>query len=92
MINIKKNKKLIKQNKRNFLINRYYKTKIKNIVKSAIIFIKKDGLNETIKNTFISNFYSIIDKAIKKNVIHKNTAARKKHNFAKKLLSIKNYE
>ena len=36
------------------------------------------------ENTFVlQNLYSIIDKAVKKNVIHKNTAARKKSSIGK---------
>jgi small subunit ribosomal protein S20 len=45
--------------------------------------------NETYKKgkkeieNLLNNFYSIIDKAVKKNVIHKNTAAKKKSRIGK---------
>jgi ribosomal protein S20 len=39
--------------------------------------LKKESLG------LIKNLYSIIDKAVKKGVIHKNTAARKKSRFGK---------
>jgi ribosomal protein S20 len=39
--------------------------------------LKKDTLK------IVSKIYSIVDKAVKKNVIHKNTASRKKSNIGK---------
>jgi ribosomal protein S20 len=33
--------------------------------------------------SLVNNLYSVIDKAIKKKVIHKNTAARKKSRIGK---------
>lgn len=88
MIKITKNKKLINQNKRNFLANNYYKNKIKKILKSTKIFIRKKIKDELVKHNLVNTFYSIIDKATKKSVIHKNTAARKKKKF--KILLNKN--
>jgi small subunit ribosomal protein S20 len=81
MKKIKKNKKLINQNKRNFLANNYYKNKIKKIIKFTKTLIKKKINDESTKNHLINTFYSIMDKATIKNVIHKNTAARKKQKF-----------
>jgi small subunit ribosomal protein S20 len=92
-----KNKKLIAQNKRNRIVNRRYTSTIKtlrkllkhtyNIYKSSA----NSESNEEIKiNLFkiCNKMYSILDKAVKKRVIHKNCAARKKSkisNFQKKL-------
>jgi small subunit ribosomal protein S20 len=42
---------------------------------NTILFSKKQKL--------LSAFYSIVDKAVKKKVIHKNTAARKKSKLSK---------
>jgi small subunit ribosomal protein S20 len=75
----KKNKKLIKQNKRNKIINKRYLSTIKNLLK----IIKTKKLNNLInfeekQKILLNRFYSIIDKAVKKKIIHKNTAARKK--------------
>jgi small subunit ribosomal protein S20 len=86
------NKKLISQNKRNRLINKRYVSTIKTLNKLFTSKIKlfaneKDNeLKEKLKvETFnvIKNLYSIIDKAVKKSVIHKNTAARKKSKVGK---------
>ena len=81
------NKKLIKQNKRNRIINKRYTSTIKTLKKLFLMKIKIMALEELEieKNKLkqettlvLQNLYSIIDKAVKKNVIHKNTAARKK--------------
>jgi small subunit ribosomal protein S20 len=87
-----KNKKLIKQNKRNNLINRYYSSNIKNLSK-RIKLLFSSLTNETIESEKESLYiniiglmkvlYSMLDKAAKKKVIHKNCAARKKSKLAK---------
>ena len=38
--------------------------------------------------TLVNKVYSIIDKAVKKGVIHKNTAARKKSRIGKMLIKM----
>jgi small subunit ribosomal protein S20 len=82
-----KNRKLVTQNTRNRIINRRYSSTIKSLSKlftSKIKTIKTKVEGEelaTVKTDLVSivrNLYSIIDKAVKKGVIHKNTAARKK--------------
>jgi small subunit ribosomal protein S20 len=86
------NKKLIKQNKRNKIINKRYTSTIKTLTK--LFNFKLKSFNNEVENTIkenlkgelsniIQNLYSIIDKAVKKTVIHKNTAARKKSKFGK---------
>jgi len=86
------NKKIITKNKRNKIINKRYTSTIKTLSKLFNIKIKSLGIEtntdtkEKLKGeTFvvIKNLYSIIDKAVKKSVIHKNTAARKKSKFGK---------
>ena len=54
---------------------------MKNIVNEETIIEKTKLKTET--TVILKNLYSIIDKAVKKNVIHKNTAARKKSNIGK---------
>lgn len=83
-----RNRKLVTQNKRNRLINRRYTstiktlsklftTKIKNLKTSTTSSTESSTLKvETLK--LVKNLYSMIDKAVKKGVIHRNTAARKK--------------
>ncbi len=82
-----RNRKLVLQNKRNRMINRRYTSTIKTLSK---LFTKKiktlssaNPSDETnsIKNEtklVVNKLYSIIDKAVKKGVLHKNNAARKK--------------
>ena len=82
-----KNRKLVTQNKRNRIINRRYTSTIKTlsklfIKKINILKIEKDLTKQNLLNfetkNILNNFFSIVDKAVKKKVIHKNTAARKK--------------
>jgi small subunit ribosomal protein S20 len=86
------NKKLIKQNNRNRIINKRYISTIKTLKKLFLMKMKNIAIEEleTIKvqlkfetTIILKNLYSIIDKAVKKNVIHKNTAARKKSSIGK---------
>jgi small subunit ribosomal protein S20 len=84
-----RNRKLVKQNKRNRIQNRRYSSTIKNLSKLFKTKVKmystlnETNLDEKPKLKFevgniINNLYSILDKAVKKKVIHKNKAARKK--------------
>ena len=82
-----RNRKLVLQNKRNRMINRRYTSTIKTLSK---LFTKKIKSLSTTKSSdevtnlkqetsiIVNKLYSIIDKAVKKGVIHKNNAARKK--------------
>jgi small subunit ribosomal protein S20 len=87
-----KNRKLVSQNQRNRIINRRYLSTIRTLAKliKAQDLLQKNEKEENEKNTIIAKkqklvnaFYSIVDKAVKKNVIHKNTAARKKSKLSK---------
>jgi small subunit ribosomal protein S20 len=83
-----RNRKLITQNKRNRIINRKYSSTIKTLFKLFLektknVQIETLNENEKVENRsklikLVNNLYSVIDKAMKKSVIHKNTAARKK--------------
>jgi small subunit ribosomal protein S20 len=87
-----RNRKLITQNKRNRMINRRYTSTIKTLSKFLNNKVKslESVTSEESKITqkseaqkILNNLYSMIDKAIKKNVIHKNTGARKKSKMQK---------
>ena len=87
-----RNRKLVSQNKRNRIINRRYTSTIKTLSKLFLSKVKvlntetTSDIKSQLKNEslgLIKNLYSIIDKAVKKGVIHKNTAARKKSRFGK---------
>jgi small subunit ribosomal protein S20 len=83
-----RNRKLVTQNKRNRLINRRYTSTIKTLSKlftTKLKNLKTNSINSTESSSLkvetlnvVKNLYSIIDKAVKKGVIHRNTAARKK--------------
>jgi small subunit ribosomal protein S20 len=83
MANNKSAKKRIETNKRNRLRNRFYKSSLRTLTKK---FLKELNVSagsknfddtEKVQKTF-NSIYSLIDKATKKNVFHKNNAARKK--------------
>lgn len=87
-----RNRKNLKQNLRNRLINRRYKSTIKTLIKN-IKRIDKDfnksenHESELEKKLSIEKLknkaFSFIDKAVKKNIFHKNKAARKKSRLVK---------
>jgi len=64
---------------RNRLRNRKYKFSIKKSIKNCLLDIKNtniDSFNFNINN--LSVVYREIDKAVKRGILHKNQAARKK--------------
>jgi small subunit ribosomal protein S20 len=83
-----RNRKVVTQNKRNRLINRRYTSTIKTLSKLFTSKIKSLVTSNTTSEEvptlkvetkkLVKNLYSMIDKAVKKGVILKNTAARKK--------------
>lgn len=90
MANNKSAKKRIGITKRNRFKNRYYKTSVRNLVKNFLkgLEIYKSSQNseerEKLKN-ILSSIYSLMDKGTKKNIFHKNAAARKKSKLAAQL-------
>nr|YP_011005238.1 30S ribosomal protein S20 [Aureophycus aleuticus]WAM62101.1 30S ribosomal protein S20 [Aureophycus aleuticus] len=95
MANTKSSKKRIKINKRNRIQNNSYKSLIKSHEKKHLSLIKassdqisnegedKSNYQSLLRASF-SSVVSQIDKAVKKKIIHKNTAIRKKTNLFKK--------
>ena len=87
MANNKSAEKRIKTNKRNRLTNRFYKSSVRTLIK---VFLKdletykvsKDFEKKEKLQKILSSVYSLIDKGTKKNVFHKNAAARKKAKLA----------
>jgi small subunit ribosomal protein S20 len=79
-----RNRKNVMQNKRNKMINRRYISTIKTFFKMLSSHMLKaedekfSEKNNQKKASLVNSLYSIIDKSVKKGVIHKNTAARKK--------------
>jgi len=93
MANNKSAKKRIKITERNRLKNRFYKSSIRTLIKK---FFKDLDIYKASKNPedkeklkkILSSIYSLIDKATKKRVFHKNTASRKKAKLAEKLKTV----
>ena len=87
MANNKSAEKRIRVNNRNRIENRFYKSSVKTLIKG---FFKELENYKILKNVEsekrlsknLKLAYSLIDKATKKKLFHKNTAARKKARLA----------
>ncbi len=96
MANTKSAKKRILIAERNRLVNKTYKSTVRTNIKKTINTCETytKNPNEENKQTVIAclnKTYSLIDKAVKKNVLHKNNGANKKsriNNLVKKSLNI----
>lgn len=80
-------------NKRNRLQNRFYKSSVKTLIKLfgkqlKIYQISQNSEDKIKAQKILNSIYSLIDKGCKKNVFHKNTAARKKSKLASQLKTI----
>ena len=97
MANNKSAKKRIQIAERNRLINRSYKSTVRTLTKKTLESCKKyeNDPNEDNKNLVkisLNKAFSLIDKAVKKNVLHKNNGANKKsriNNIVKTTLTAK---
>lgn len=87
MANNKSAEKRILTNQRDRLKNRFYKSSARTLIKA---FFKELQIYKSLKDPegkeklkkVLSSVYSLIDKGTKKNVFHKNAAARKKAKLA----------
>jgi len=87
MANCKSAEKRIQISERNRFQNRFYKSSVRTLTKAFLkdLQIYKNSQNSELKEKLkknLSSLYSLIDKGTKKNVFHKNTAARKKAKLA----------
>ena len=83
MANNKSAKKRIQIAERNRLINKTYKSTVKTWTKKTLENCEKykkepNEENKNLVKTSLNQAFSLIDKAVKKNVLHKNTGANKK--------------
>lgn len=83
MANTKSAKKRILVGERNRLVNRSYKSTVRTLIKKTINYcddFKKDPSeeNKDLINSSLNKTFSLIDKAVKKNVLHRNNGANKK--------------
>ena len=97
MANNKSAKKRIQIAERNRLINKSYKSTVRTLTKRTLencAIYKKDPSedNKNLLKSSLNNAFSLIDKAVKKNVLHKNNGANKKskiNNLVKTTLTAK---
>ena len=92
MANTKSAEKRIRTNERNRLQNRLYKSSVRTLTKKFLTDLEsyKDSKNPEEKEKLtkmLGSVYSLIDKGTKRNVFHRNTAARKKAQLAAYLKS-----
>ena len=87
MANSKSAVKRIEINERNRLRNRFYKSSVRTLIKvffknlEAYKISKNPEEKEKVEKN-LSSVFSLIDKGTKKNIFHKNAAARKKAKLA----------
>jgi len=95
--NTKSAKKRIQIGERNRLINKTYKSTVRTLTKKTLENCEKykkepNDENKNLVNTSLNKVFSLIDKAVKKNVLHKNNGANRKskiNNFVKTTLTTK---
>ena len=97
MANNKSAKKRIQIAERNRLINKSYKSTVRTLTKKTLENCEKykkepNAENKDLVNISLNKAFSLIDKAVKKNVLHKNNGANRKskiNNFVKTTLITK---
>ena len=97
MANNKSAKKRIQIAERNRLSNKSYKSTVRTLTKKTLENCEKykqepNEENKNLVKTSLSKAFSLIDKAVKKNVLHKNNGANKKskiNNVVKTYLTAK---
>ena len=97
MANNKSAKKRIQIAERNRLLNKSYKSTVKTLTKKTLENCEKykkepNEENKNLVSTSLNKTFSLIDRAVKKNVLHKNNGANRKskiNNFVKTILTAK---
>lgn len=87
MPNLESGKKALRQNVKRAARNKMYKNRIKKLTHEMSAFINGGKRKEA--TNLISTFYKAIDKAAKNNIMHKNTASRKKAVMTKQIGRLK---
>lgn len=86
MPNKKSAAKRVLTSEKNRLYNRYWKTRCKTAAKSVEAAVENNDKELAVKK--LDEAQSVLDKAVVKGVIHRNTAARRKSNLAGKVAKI----
>ena len=88
MANNKSAKKRIKVAERNRLVNKSYKSTVRTLTKKTFANCDKykedpSSDNKDLIQLSVNETFSLIDKAVKKNILHKNNGANKKSRINK---------
>ena len=88
MANNKSAKKRIQVAERNRLVNKSYKSTVRTFTKKTLEYCERytkepSEDNKNLVKTTLNKAFSLIDKAVKKNVLHKNNGANKKSKINK---------
>ena len=88
MANNKSAKKRINVAERNRLVNKSYKSTVRTLTKKTLANCENykknpNSDNKELVNLSLNQAFSLIDKAVKKNVLHKNNGANKKSRINK---------
>ena len=88
MANNKSAKKRIQVAERNRLINKSYKSTVRTLTKKTLANCEKykkepNSDNKGLVQLSVNEAFSFIDKAVKRNVLHKNNGANKKSRINK---------
>ena len=80
-------KKRVRSSQKKKKVNRQWKDRVKNAIKDYEKLIENNKVEEAEEK--LNETKSVIDKAVKNNILHKNNAARKKSRLSKMLNEIK---
>lgn len=88
MANNKSAKKRIQVAERNRLVNKSYKSTVRTLTKKTLASCEKyeqepNSDNKELVLLSVNEAFSLIDKAVKKNVLHKNNGANRKSRINK---------
>ncbi|MEM7184829.1 MAG: 30S ribosomal protein S20 [Spirochaetota bacterium] len=87
MANIKSSKKDIKKSAKRRELNAQKKSAIRTYAKNILKAVKAEKKEEA--NTLFVKYSSLLDKAAKISLVHKNNASRNKSRMAKKINALK---
>jgi small subunit ribosomal protein S20 len=83
MANTKSAKKRIRQNEKRRMMNRQGRSKMRTEIKKFRSLLSEKKVDEA--RGMLSSVYGIIDRTVKKGIIHRNTAARYKARLTQRL-------
>lgn len=86
MPNKKSAERRVRTNERNRIYNRYWTTRCKNAVKKVLESVEVKDSTAAVQNFDMAQ--SVIDKAVVKGVMHRNTADRRKKMMAKRIKTL----